>query len=109
MTRWYIPRVRSRCAGPADRHVRADRALVRLCLSRSRRCRLGLVVQSLVLGLGRAGASRTHIAVWRFACVWFTIGSYEARRGVHYGWLQRLGREIDAAYVTNNATDNQVD
>jgi len=62
MTRWYIPRVRRRRAGPADRHVRADRALVRLCLSRSRRCRLGLVVQGLVLGLGRAGASRTHIA-----------------------------------------------
>jgi len=47
------------------------------------------------------------IAHW-FACVWFTIGSYEAARGVHFGWLQRLGREIDATYVSTNGTDNQV-
>jgi len=47
------------------------------------------------------------IAHW-FACVWFTIGSYEAARGVQFGWLQRLGREIDANYVTSNSTDNQV-
>jgi len=47
------------------------------------------------------------IAHW-FACIWFTIGSYEASRGVHFGWLQRLGREIDATYVSTNGTDNQV-
>jgi len=47
------------------------------------------------------------IAHW-FACIWFTIGSHEASRGVQYGWLQRLGREIDAAYVISNSTDNQV-
>jgi len=47
------------------------------------------------------------IAHW-FACLWYTIGSYEASRGVSYGWLQRLGREIDAVYVISNGTDNQV-
>jgi hypothetical protein len=36
------------------------------------------------------------IAHW-FACLWYTIGNYEALRGVEYGWLQRLGREIDHA------------
>jgi len=33
------------------------------------------------------------IAHW-FACIWFTIGDSEARRGITYGWLQRLGKEI---------------
>jgi len=47
------------------------------------------------------------IAHW-FACIWFTIGSYEAARGVQYGWMQRLGREIDATYISVNGTDNQV-
>jgi len=47
------------------------------------------------------------IAHW-FACIWFTIGSYEARSGVSYGWLQRLGREIGSDYVISNGTDNQV-
>jgi len=47
------------------------------------------------------------IAHW-FACVWFTIGSYEAARGIQYGWLQRLGREVDAAYIFINGTDNEV-
>ena len=47
------------------------------------------------------------IAHW-FACIWFTIGSHEAASGVHYGWLQRLGREINAAYVITNGTANEV-
>jgi len=47
------------------------------------------------------------IAHW-FACIWFTIGSYEAAQGVQYGWLQRLGREINAPYGIANGTDNQV-
>ena len=47
------------------------------------------------------------IAHW-FACLWYTIGDYEASRGVHYGWLQRLGREIDHAYVPSNRSDGQV-
>ena len=33
------------------------------------------------------------IAHW-FACIWFTIGDSEARKGIRYAWLQRLGREI---------------
>jgi len=33
------------------------------------------------------------IAHW-FACIWYTIGDSEARKGVPYAWLQRLGREI---------------
>ena len=36
------------------------------------------------------------IAHW-FACIWFTIGDSEARKGVHYAWLQRLGREIGSS------------
>jgi hypothetical protein len=37
------------------------------------------------------------IAHW-FACIWFTIGDSEARRGVPYGWLQRLGKEIGTTF-----------
>ena len=47
------------------------------------------------------------IAHW-FACLWYTIGNYEASRGVQYGWLQRLGREIDRAYVRSNTSDGEV-
>jgi len=47
------------------------------------------------------------IAHW-FACLWYTIGNYEASRGVQYGWLQRLGREIDRAYVRSNSSNGEV-
>lgn len=49
------------------------------------------------------------IAHW-FACLWYTIGSYEAARGVQYGWLQRLGREISSPFIkSSNGTDGEVD
>lgn len=47
------------------------------------------------------------IAHW-FACIWFTIGDMEASKGVQYGWLQRLGREIDMGYVMTNASGEVV-
>lgn len=37
------------------------------------------------------------IAHW-FACLWFTIGDAEAAKGVQYGWLQRLGREVGMSH-----------
>lgn len=37
------------------------------------------------------------IAHW-FACLWFTIGDAEASKGVQYGWLQRLGREVGMSH-----------
>lgn len=46
------------------------------------------------------------IAHW-FACIWFTIGSYEASNGVQHSWLQRLGKEIEAAYVFVNETEGE--
>ena len=43
------------------------------------------------------------IAHW-FACIWYTIGSLEASKGIQFGWLQRLGEEINAEFVELNGT-----
>lgn len=43
------------------------------------------------------------IAHW-FACVWYNIGETEAESGIQYGWLHKLGKEINKTFVPNNDT-----
>ncbi len=46
------------------------------------------------------------VAHW-FACVWYTIGSNEAERGVTYGWLQKLGRTVNEPFYLPNVTGTE--
>lgn len=46
------------------------------------------------------------IAHW-FACIWYTIGLSEAQAGKTFGWLHRLGREIQQPYVRQNSSGQE--
>lgn len=43
------------------------------------------------------------IAHW-LACIWYSIGKAEATAGIEYGWLFRLGRELQQNFSYINRT-----
>jgi len=65
--------------------------------------KLDLYIEYGAAGLALLLIMFVLIAHW-FACIWFTIGDFEAHSGVFYGWLQTLGRDIGDHYVMRNAS-----